>query len=119
MHAADRRDRLDLLAFPRGDSSAGMGARGRVRSSEDGAGWTLRLSASRRLRVRLRASMATLERPLIPATVLVGQRRLPRRAWSYDRRRQVLSARFAAKNAIVRVRGDRAPGLPERKPVTG
>ena len=119
VHAADRRDRLDLLAFPRGDSSGGMGARGRVRSSEDSTGWTLRLSASRRLRVRLRASMATLERPLIPATVLVGQRRLPRRAWSYDRRRQVLSARFAARNAIVRVRGDRAPGLPERKPVTG
>ena len=119
---AERRRRLELVAFPRGRSSARFGTHGRLQSREgrgqprtqEGRGrprtragrgaWTLRVTSRRRLRVRLQASLRTLRRPFAPAAVSVNGRPLARGAWSYDRRTGVLRARFEARRATLRVR---------------
>ena len=102
---ADRRQSLALLAWPRGRSHAAFGDRGRIRSIERAGRWELRLRAPRRHRVRLRASLATLERPLRPCRVELNGRALPRARWAYSAERRVLRLRFAAKRARVIVDG--------------
>jgi sulfoquinovosidase len=103
VNLADRRDRLELLAFPRGTSSARFGEDGRLRSVERSDGWVLRIAVAGRPHVRLQASLATLRRPFVPAAVLKNGRPLPRSAWSYDRRRRTLSVDFFASEAALRV----------------
>jgi hypothetical protein len=105
VHLADRQDRLELLAFPRGRSRASFGERGRLRSSEGPAGWSLTIAGGGRLRVRLQASLATLRRPFLPRAVTAGGRPLPRSAWSYVARTGVLTARFDAGRTTLRVSG--------------
>jgi alpha-glucosidase (family GH31 glycosyl hydrolase) len=93
---ADRRGRLDLLAFPRGRSSGALGPRGRWRSRLTAGAWTLVLRAPGPRTFRLQAAL-----PGSPAAVSVGGRPLRRSAWSY--RRGVLRATFRARNAALRV----------------
>ena len=100
----DRRDRLEVLAFPRGRSSGRFDADGRLTSSEGRGRWTLRLEARRPRTVVLRASLLTLERPFRPRSVEVGGRRLRRGAWRYDDRTGVLRAAFRGRRAVVVVR---------------
>jgi alpha-glucosidase (family GH31 glycosyl hydrolase) len=100
---AERRDRMQLLAFPRGRSSAGMGARReRLNSVEAGGAWRLTIRGKRARRYSLQASLATLRRPFVPQTLALGAR--PLRSWSYDRRTRVLRATFRLRSGTVTVR---------------
>jgi alpha-glucosidase (family GH31 glycosyl hydrolase) len=105
VHLADRRHRLELLAFPRGRSGASFGERGSLRSAEGPAGWSLTIAGGGPLRVRLQTSMTTLRRPFVPGTVTANGRPLPRSAWSYDPGSGVLTARFHARRTTLRVSG--------------
>jgi alpha-glucosidase (family GH31 glycosyl hydrolase) len=108
VRAADRRGRLDLLAFPRGRSSAAFLRGERLVSRERRGGWTLSLTGSRVRGYRLQASLAALRHPFRPCAVELAGRRLPRRAWSYDRETRVLSARFQTRTGALRVSACRA-----------
>jgi alpha-glucosidase (family GH31 glycosyl hydrolase) len=87
---ADRRDRLDLLAFPRGRSSGRLGARGRWVSRLRRGSWRLSLRAGGPRRYRLQASLPGLR----PRSVRLNGRRLGREVWSYDRGSAVFRAAF-------------------------
>jgi hypothetical protein len=97
---ADRRDRLDLLAFPSGRSSGRLGASGRWSSVRRPGGWTLALRADARRRFRLQAALPGRR----PRTVLLNGRRLGRGAWSWNRRTGVLRAAFAGRAVRLVVR---------------
>ena len=121
VHLRDRRYRLHVLAFPRGRTRSALGTGVRALSLERRGRWTLRLRAAKRRRhsIRLQASTATLERPFRPCRVTLHGRRLPRRAWSYDRRTKVLNALFRVRRGTLEVRRCRAgprtgPGRPRR-----
>ena len=101
---ADRAKRLDLLAFPRGSSRARVYRRESVSSRERFAGWELTVRGARRRTYRLQASFATLLRRFVPCGVTVSGRRLPRRAWKYNRRTRVLTARFALRRGALMAR---------------
>jgi alpha-glucosidase (family GH31 glycosyl hydrolase) len=88
----ERRDRLRLLALPRGDSSAPFYDDGRVRSHERRRNWTLRIRGDRRRRYRLEAVLGALHDPFRPCAVSVDGRALAPRRWSLDG--GVLKARF-------------------------
>ena len=103
---ADRRGAMQLLAFPRGRSSAGMGERPeRLRSVEDARGWRLTIRGKRARRYSLQASLATLRRPFAPRRVIVNGRPLSRRRWSYDRRTRGLRVELRGKLVKLDVRG--------------
>jgi alpha-glucosidase (family GH31 glycosyl hydrolase) len=100
---ADRLDRMELLAFPRGRSAAGMGARReRLASAEGDHVWRLAIRGKRVRLYRLQASLATLRRPFAPHSLTVAGRTL--RSWSYDRRTRVLRASFRVRNGTLVVR---------------
>jgi alpha-glucosidase (family GH31 glycosyl hydrolase) len=90
----DRRGIVELLAFPRGRSSARFGEHGRLRSRERPGGWVLRVAAGGRRTIRLQAALGSLRRPFVPGAVLKGGR--PLAHWRYDRRSRVLRLRFRA-----------------------
>ena len=101
---ADRRDRMQLLAFPRGRSESGMGARGERLVSVEGDGrWTLAVRGKRARGYRLQASLRTLARPFTPRRVLLAGRPLARSAWSYHRSSGVLRVAFRCRSARLAV----------------
>ena len=112
VHLRDRRYRLNVLAFPRGRRRAELGTGVRALSVERRSRWTLRLRAARRRlhSFRIQASMATLKRPMRPCRVAVRGRRLPRKAWRFDRRTKVLRVHFRARRTTLVVRGCRRAG---------
>jgi hypothetical protein len=63
----------------------------------------LTIRGARRRVYRLQASLAVLRRPLRPCSVSFRGRRLPRRAWTFDRRTRVLRASFRARRGTLRV----------------
>jgi hypothetical protein len=91
---ADRRDRLQLLAFPSGRSSGRLGARGRWASERRAGRWTLTLRGRPR-RYSLQAALPGGR----PIAVRVNGRHLPRAAWRFDRRAGVLRASFRGTRA--------------------
>jgi alpha-D-xyloside xylohydrolase len=102
VHLGDRRGELRLLAFPRGRARTSLGKNESLRSMEGRREWRLRFTGRRRRVYRLQASMATLARPYRPCAIRVGkERRLSRRAWSYDGRTRVLRARVKLKSGTV------------------
>ena len=108
----DRRRHLSLLAFPRGRWSGGMFEGERLRSRETRGGWRLHVSGERRRRYRLEAALGALRHRFVPAQVMLDGRQLPRRAWSFSPRREILRVRFSARRAtlVVRAAGRSAPG---------
>ena len=101
---ADRRDRMQLLAFPRGRWTGGMGAAGeRLGSRESTRGWTLAVRGKRRRTYRLQAALSALRTPFTPRALTLDGRRLARSSWSYDRRRGTLRASFTCRSAVLRV----------------
>jgi hypothetical protein len=106
---ADRRSRLELVAFPRGWSEARPFGTERVVSSEKrGRRWVLRIEGARRRTYSVQAALRALRRPFRPCAVRVatiGRRsaRLPRRAWAY--RRGVLRLAVTGRRLRVEVRG--------------
>ncbi len=101
----ERAGRMRLLAFPRGRTSARMGARERLTSAEGRRVWRLGLRGARKRRYSLQASLRTLRRPFTPVAVSLNGRTLPRRAWRYDRRAGVLRIGFSVRSGNLRVRG--------------
>jgi alpha-D-xyloside xylohydrolase len=101
---ADRARRLDLVAWPRGRRGGSLGPGERFHSTERRGRWTLALRGKKLRRYHLQASLATLRRPFRPCQVWVGGRRLPRSAWRYAPRRQVLTATFRLRSGRVVVR---------------
>ena len=100
---ADRRDRLHLLAFPRGVAASDFGRSGELTSRARSNAWRLAIRAPKRTRFNLQAALSTLRKPLRPCRVAIGGRALARSRWSYDRRTEVLTARFAAREATLAV----------------
>lgn len=103
VHLADRRDRLSLLAFPRGSSSSRFYGGEGIRSVESrrSPGWRLSISGKRVRTYRVQASLATLVRRFVPRRLVVNGRAVPRRRWHFDRRTRVL--KFAARGRHLRV----------------
>jgi alpha-glucosidase (family GH31 glycosyl hydrolase) len=105
VHLSDRRGQLRLLAFPRGTSSASAGTGQQLESAEGSARWTLHVSAKRRIRYGVQASLRTLRTPFTPCSVSVGGRTLPRRKWWFNAGTGVLRVRFTTKDGRLVVRG--------------
>ena len=103
----ERRDRLVVLAFPRGRSRARFGAGGVLRSREGRGSWTLGFRATRRRSVRLEASLSALRRPFTPRRVRLDGRTLPRAAWGWSPREQVLRVSLGVRRGTLRVTGGR------------
>ncbi len=103
---ADRRDRLHLVAFPRGRSESAFNAGERLVSVEGRRRWRLTVEGTQRRTYRLQASLATLRRRFVPCGVTVGARPLKRgRSWTYARRTRVLRATFRTRRGTLSVRG--------------
>jgi len=101
---ADRADRLVILAFPRGDGAAAVGADERLAAHERGDGWRLRAAFRRSKRIALQASLATLARPFVPCAVEWRGRPLPPDAWRFDPATGVLRAAFTGRRGTLLVR---------------
>ena len=92
VRAADRAGRMELVAFPRGRSTARFNGGERLRSAERAGRWTLRVVARRTRTYRLQASLATLAHPLRPCRLTAGGHTVPRGRWRYGARTRVLRA---------------------------
>ena len=97
---ADRADRLTLLGWPRGRTTARMFEKDRVDSTETRRGWTLKTRFTSRRRVSLEASLLALRRPFRPCRVTLDGHR---RKFSYDRATGVVRVAFRARRAALRV----------------
>jgi sulfoquinovosidase len=101
----ERRGRLRLLAFPRGDSSSRFYENGSLRSREGRNRWTLAVSGGGVRRFALEASLATLQRPLRPCEITVDGKPLPPHRWSVRGGGSVLAVDFGGPRARLVVRG--------------
>ncbi len=102
----DRRDRMQLLAFPRGRSASRMGPRRELLRSVEGADrWSLQIRGKRARRYSLQATLGSLRRPFAPRSVLLGGRPLARGAWSYDARTRTLRVSFRCRSSTLTVSG--------------
>ena len=101
----NRRNRLDLLAFPHGRSSARFYQSEQMRSIERPGRWELAIHGSRNRHYRLQASLATLRQPFVPCAVEWLGRPLPPYAWSYDAENQVLRVELRGRWGRLVVRG--------------
>ncbi len=116
VHLSDRRDRMELLAFPRGRSSAGFNEGERLRSVEGRKRWTLTVDGKRRRRYHLQSSIGTLERPFTPQRVTANGKTLPRTAWSSDSATRTLTVSFSGRRVVLRVEGRAAQAPPAGAP---
>jgi alpha-glucosidase len=94
---SERRRRIDLLAFPSGESSGAFNRRGTISSRTGARTWRLELRAPRRTRFELQAALSTIPGGLEPCSVRVKGRELPRSRWSYDPGSQVLRTSFTGR----------------------
>lgn len=101
---ADREDRLDVITFPRGKTSARMFRNEWLRSSERAGRWELAVRGKRVREVSLQASLATLEKPFTPCAVEWRGRALPDDAWDYDPDTAVLRVSFRGRRSRLVVR---------------
>jgi alpha-glucosidase (family GH31 glycosyl hydrolase) len=99
----DRRDRMDLLAFPRGRTSSRFLRGERLISREGRGGWRLSVLGKRERSYSLQASLVTLRRRLVPCRLRLDGRRLRRSAWRYDSRRGALAVRFRTRSGTLTV----------------
>ena len=107
VRAADRRGRMELLAFPRGRSTGRFGLRERFVSVARPRAWTLRFATGRTRVYDIQASLRTPRRPVVPCRVTLAGRALPRRAWRHDAATGVLRLRVRAQPGAV-LRASRA-----------
>jgi hypothetical protein len=106
VHLADRSDRLRLLAFPRGRTSAALGDEGDRAVSDEAPGrWTLTIDGSRTRQYRVQAGLGALRHRLVPCRVTVDGRPLPRSAWSYGRASRVLQVTATLRRGTITVSG--------------
>ena len=102
---ADRLDQLELIALPRGSSTAHAFRRERYRSVEGDRRWELAIYGARQRTWRLQASLATLEHPFVPCAVEFDGQALPASDWSYDADAHVLRATWQGRNGRLVVEG--------------
>ena len=102
----ERRNRMVLLAFPRGRSRAAIGEGERLRSRAGKRRWTLSIHGKRTRSYRVRASLGSIRGRFVPGTVRVAGRELSRKRWSYDADEETLSfaARLRKGRVVVRSR---------------
>jgi alpha-D-xyloside xylohydrolase len=89
---SERGGELELLAFPRGKSSARFYESERIDSHELRHRWKLRIKGEVERTYALSASMSTLSDPLDPCRVTVDGKPLAEGRWSYDSETRVLTA---------------------------
>ena len=95
----DVRNRLHLVAFPRGKSRSAFGENGGLRSKERRHSWRLTIRRAQKHRIVLDASLGTLRHKLAPCGVRMDGRRLRRRAWSA--KKGVLHVRFRSPGKVT------------------
>jgi alpha-glucosidase (family GH31 glycosyl hydrolase) len=100
---ADRDDRMELLAFPRGRSEMRLAGSETLRGVESSGRWELAVRTKKRRTFGMQASLATLEHPFLPCTVTWNGRALADGDWSYDADTQVLRARFEGRRGRLQV----------------
>jgi hypothetical protein len=101
---AERRSRIELVAFPRGRSEARPYGTERVVSSERrGRRWVLRIEGTRRRAYRVQAALASLRRPFRPCSVRRGGGRRVR----FTSRGGVVRFAVRGRDLRVEVRGCR------------
>ena len=103
--AGDRAHRRELLAFPRGTSTAWFDGSERLVSSEKRGRWTLSFRDKRTRTWGIAASLATLKRPFRPCSVTLGGK--PVRKWRWLAKERVLRVMVKAKAASLVVRACR------------
>jgi alpha-glucosidase (family GH31 glycosyl hydrolase) len=101
---AERRDRMQLLAFPRGATSAAFMRGERLRSHEGDGAWRLAVDGARSRKYALAATLRTLDSPFTPCEVSVDGAALGPGDWSFDRSTGVLTARFAGRSPVLEAR---------------
>lgn len=104
---AQRSNELELLAFPRGHSSAHFFDGERVSSREYAGGWELSINGERPRSYRLQASLTMLAYPFTPCQVTLDGRPLPRTAWHYEH--GALTVHFQTRAGRLNVTADCRP----------
>ncbi len=102
----ERRDRMVLLAFPRGRSHAAIGVGERLRSRAGKGRWSISIHGKRKRSYRIRASLGSIRGRFVPGSVSVAGRKLPPRRWRYDAGEETLTfaARLREGRIVVRSR---------------
>jgi alpha-D-xyloside xylohydrolase len=93
----DRRDRLDLLAFPRGSAKSRFERKGTLRSIERDGRWTLSIAGGGTRRIHLQATLGSLRDPFTPRRLELDGHRLGSARWSYSRQTGVLEAKLGGR----------------------
>ncbi len=101
VHLGDRRDRMTLLAWPRGERTTAIGRRERIVSGPSAGGWRMRILGRTARNYTLKAALGTLAEPFRPCAVRLGARTLSQRTWSYDPGTTVVEARFRARRGTI------------------
>lgn len=101
----ERRDRMRLLLFPRGDTSRGFNYGERLRSDERTGQWRLTIEGHRTRTYSIEASLRTLRRPFRPCRLALNGRTLPGGSWRFERDTGVLRTQFEARRAPLAVQG--------------
>jgi alpha-glucosidase (family GH31 glycosyl hydrolase) len=100
----DRKNHLELIAFPRGRSAGRFLGQERLLSRELRGKWRLTIEGKLRRHYTIEASLATLRRPFEPQCVTATGEPLSRKRWSYSTRRQLLRLDVRAKRANIAIR---------------
>jgi alpha-glucosidase len=103
VRAADRADRLRILAFPRGTSSARFYTDDSLHSTEAAGEWRLQINGTRTRTVEVEASLATLQQPFTPCSVTVSGGELLE--WNHTAASRVFYARLRVGNGVLTARG--------------
>lgn len=102
VHLADRLDRMHLIAFPSGSSSAALGAGSeRVTSTEAKRKWTLKISGNRSRTYTIDAGLGALKAPLKVCSVAVNGSKLPATDWNFSSASKTLRATITTTRATV------------------
>jgi hypothetical protein len=105
VHLRELGQPLELIAFPRGESSAGFLEDGELRSSEQPGHWRLEIRDSERRTWEVQAALGTLEHPFQPCSVTLDGHRLSPKDWSYSPGGEVLRVAFETAGGRLVVSG--------------
>jgi alpha-glucosidase (family GH31 glycosyl hydrolase) len=101
---ADRKRKLDVLAFPRGRSASRAYGNGKLISRERGGKWRLKIKGKQRRRYKIDASLATLRNPFAPECVTVKGKPLSGKSWSYSKSKRLVRIEVRARRTAIAVR---------------
>jgi alpha-glucosidase (family GH31 glycosyl hydrolase) len=101
---ADRKRRLDVLAFPRGRSASRAYGNVKLISRERDGKWRLKIKSTQRRMYKIDASLATLRRPFAPECVTVKGKPLSGESWSYSKGTRLVRIKVRAKRTAIAAR---------------